>query len=140
MTTSRRDFLRKGSLVALVGGLPLGFAEKILANGIGSVSEPVGLSQTAFQRQLNTDFLINKGAQKIRVKLVGVDDLRRDKNSAKGKECFGLTFRGDNSNSLAQNTYLIEHKELGVFSFLLVPVGMPSSRPQYEAIINHVTT
>lgn len=140
MTSSRRDFLTKGSLVALVGGLPLGLAEKIVANETGSALGARGLSQAAFERQLNTDFLIKTGDQKIRVKLVAVDDLRRDKKSAIGKECYGLTFHGDTSNRLAQDTYLIEHKELGVFSFLLVPIGMTGKRPQYEAVINHVTS
>jgi hypothetical protein len=139
MTSSRRDFLKKGSLVALVGGLPLGLAEKIVANETGSASGARGLSQAAFERQLNTEFLIKTGDQKIRVKLAAVDDLRRDKKS-NGKECYGLRFHGDTSHRLTQDTYLIEHKELGVFSFLLVPIGMTSNRPQYEAVINHVTS
>ena len=138
MTTSRREFLRTGSLVVLVGGLPLGLATKIVADDMGSASASAGLSLAAFQRQLNTSFLINTGVQKVLIKLVAVDDLRRNKQSDNGKECFGLLFQGDNSNRLTQNTYLVEHSELGVFSFLLVPVGMTSKRPQYQAIFNHV--
>lgn len=140
MATSRRDFLKKGSLVALVAGVPLSLAEKIVAkaNETDTPSKN-GLSQAQFRRQLNTSFLIKSGHRKISVKLVAVNDLRRKESLNSGRECFGLRFRGDHSNSLKQNTYVIEHKNLGEFSFLLVPIGVnDKSAPYYEAIINHL--
>lgn len=139
MATSRRDFLRKGSLVALVAGVPLGLAEKIAGRETVSSSVALGLSQAAFKGQLNTRFLINEGTRKVVVKLVAVDDLRRGETFARGKEAFSLLFRGNQENVLNQNTYLIEHERLGVFSFLLVPIMTRDKRaPYYEAIINHL--
>lgn len=139
MASSRRDFLKKGSLVALFAGIPLGLAERIVANETSSPSKTLGLSQAQFRRELNTSFVIKQGSKKVSVKLVGVNDLRREQTGNLGKECFGLRFRGDHANSLKQNTYVIEHKNLGVFSFLLVPIGVnDKSAPYYEAIINHL--
>ena len=138
MGNSRRDFLKKSSLVALAAGVPLGLAEKVVATEIAASSKALGLSQAEFERQLNTTFVIKKGNQEIPVKLIAVDDLRPNTKVA-GTECFGLRFRGSHSNRLKQETYSIGHRKLGEFSFLLVPIGMKDkSAPYYEAIINHL--
>lgn len=139
MASSRRDFLKKGSLVALFAGIPLGFAEKIIAKETYTPSNTLGLSQAEFRRELNTSFDIRFRNKKVSVKLVDVKDLRRKETRNSVKECFGLRFRGDHANSLKQNTYVIEHKNLGQFSFLLVPIGVnDKSAPYYEAIINRL--
>jgi hypothetical protein len=139
MASSRRDFLKKGSLVALFAGIPLGFAEKIIAKETYTPSNTLGLSQAEFRRELNTSFDIRFGNKKASVKLVDVKDLRRKGTRNSVKECFGLRFRGDHANSLNQNTYVIEHKNLGQFSLLLVPIGVnDKSAPYYEAIINRL--
>ncbi|SRR6266851_854794 len=139
MTTSRRDFLKKGSLVALAAGVPLRLAGKALGKEAVTSSHGLGLSKAAFRAQLNTKFLINEGTSKRAVKLVAVDDLRQTRVFAGGKEGFSLLFRGDQTSALKQNTYLIEHDRLGMFSFLLVPImTRDKSAPHYEAIINHL--
>jgi hypothetical protein len=141
MSTSRRDFLKKGSLVALAAGIPLSVAGKVMgkepvasSNGLGSL----GLSKAAFKAQLNTDFLIHDGTTKRKVRLFAVEDLLQSDKFG-GKEGFSLLFRGDPTSRLVQNTYFIEHARLGSFSFLLVPIlARDKSAPQYEAIINHL--
>ena len=139
MSTSRRDFLKKGSLVALAAGVPLGLAEKAVGREPVPSSDGLGLSKSAFLAQLNTKFLINEGTSKRAVKLVAVDDLPQTRVFARGKEGFSLLFRGDQTSVLKQNTYLIEHDRLGMFSFLLVPImTRDKSAPHYEAIINHL--
>lgn len=139
MATSRRDFLKKGSLVALVAGVPMGLAEKIVARATDTPSKTLGLTQAEFRRELNTSFAVKQGTRKISVKLIAVNDTRRKETRKLGKECFALRFRGNHSDFLKQNTYVIEHKNLGEFSFLLVPIGVnDKSAPYYEAIINHV--
>jgi hypothetical protein len=138
MATSRRDFLKKGSLVALVAGAPLALAEKVIASEPKSAASALGFSQAEFERFLNTSFLIKEGTRRIPVKLIAVDDWRRTEDLEKDKECFGLRFRGRETTRLKQNTYSIEHSSLGSFSLLLVPVGPNEEVPQYEAIINRV--
>ena len=93
----------------------------------------------AFKSQLGTSFMINHEAAKVKVKLVDVTNLASRKQTAAGKEGFSLLFRGPQENILKQNTYLIEHAQLGMLSFLIVPVGTRDTRsPYYEAIINRL--
>jgi hypothetical protein len=138
MATSRRDFLKKGSLVALAAGVPLSLAERAAGREAVVPSVASGLTKAAFEAQLNTEFLINEGTSKVVVRLVEVTDLRR-RESAASKEAFSLLFQGDRAAALKQSTYLIEHEKLGMFSFLVVPVMSRNKRPPYyEAIINRL--
>jgi len=138
MGTSRRDFLKKGSLVALVAGVPVTLAEKVAASETAAPSVAFGLTRAAFLAQLNTNFVINDGSAKVKVKLVEVDDLPR-RGASGQKEAFSLMFRGDHASPLKQSTYLIEHEKLGLFSFLVVPVlSKKKSALYYEAIINRL--
>ena len=139
MSTSRRDFLKQGSLVALVAGVPLSLAERTLAKESLASVGGLGLSKAAFMAQLNSEFFISETTSKRKVKLVAVQDLPQARKFGKGKEGFSLLFRGDQTSAMKQNTYLIEHARLGTFSFLLVPIRTPDkSAPHYEAIINHL--
>ena len=138
MGTSRRDFIKKGSLLALVAGVPLSLIEKTAASKTAASSVASGLNKAAFLAQLNSTFLINEGASKVAVRLVDVTDLPRHGAHAR-KEAFSLLFKSDKATTLEQNTYLIEHKNLGLFSFLLVPImSKDKSARHYEAIINRL--
>ena len=138
MSSSRREFLKRGTFVALAAGFPLALTEK--AYGMGtSTSKSAGLSLAAFKSQLGTNFLINHETSKVKLKLVDVADFASRKQAAAGKEGFSLTFRGPRDTPLKQDTYLIHHEELGMFSFLVVPVGIKDKRaPHYEAVINRL--
>jgi len=141
MSTSRRDFLKKGTIVALAAGAPLSLVQR--AAGNSALASPVapapypGLTKADFESQLNTNFLVNKAPGQVVLKLASVTDLMgREKFS--GKEGFSLMFRGE-MNALVQKTYLIEHPKLGQFSFLIVPVMSNRNRKQhYEAIVNRL--
>ena len=136
--TSRRDFMKKGSLVALVAAVPLSLVERAAASETAASSVAFGLNKAAFLAQLNSRFLINKGEAKVVVKLVNVTDLPR-RGASTRKEAFSLLFKGDQATALKQNTYLIEHEKLGRFSFLLVPImSQDKNARHYEAIINHL--
>lgn len=138
MGTSRRDFMKKGSLVALAAGVPVSLVERAVASETAAPSVAFGLNKAGFLAQLNSTFLINEGASKVAVKLVDVADLPRRGASAR-KEAFSLMFRGNQATALKQDTYLIEHDELGLFSFLIVPVmSKDKSALYYEAIINRL--
>jgi hypothetical protein len=138
MGTSRRDFIKKGSLVALVAGVPLSLVERTAASETAMPSVAFGLNKAAFLAQLNSTFLINEGASKVAVRLVDVTDLPRRGANAR-KEAFSLLFKGDKATALKQGTYLIEHEKLGLFSFLVVPIMSKDKRAlHYEAIINRL--
>src|SRR4030095_9732617 len=105
MTSSRREFLKRGSWMALAAGLPLSLAEK--ASGMGIIASPAEtiLSKSSFEAQLNTKFVINHEASKVNVTLVDVSNLRSRKEKRSGKEGFSLIFRGSPDQRLEQNTY-----------------------------------
>jgi hypothetical protein len=138
MSSSRREFLKRGTFVALAAGVPLVLTEK--AFGMGTATAPaVGLSLASFKSQLGTRFLINHQASKVNVKLIAVTNFASRKQTAAGKEGFSLLFTGPKETTLKQDTYRIEHEVLGMFSFLVVPVGTKDTRaPRYEAVINRL--
>ena len=135
MSSSRREFLKRGTFVALAAGVPLALTEK--ASGMSITA--TGLNLASFKSQLGTSFLINHQASKVKTTLVDVTDFASRKQSAAGKEGFSLLFRGPKDSTLKQDTYVIEHEQLGMFSFLVVPVGTKdTSAPHYEAVINRL--
>jgi hypothetical protein len=135
-SSSRREFLKRGTLVALAAGVPLGLTEKALGT---TKSTAAGLNMASFKSQLGTNFQIIHQASKVKITLVGVTNFASRKQAAAGKEGFSLVFRGPKETTLKQDTYLIEHEQLGMFSFLVVPVGTKDTRaPYYEAVINRL--
>ena len=136
MSSSRREFLKRGTLMALAAGVPLSLTEKAFGT---TKSTAAGLNMTAFKSHLGTSFHINHQASKVNFKLVDVTSFASRKQTAAGKEGFSLLFRGPKETTLKQDTYLIEHEQLGMFSFLVVPVGTKDTRaPHYEAVINRL--
>ena len=136
MSSLRREFLKRGTLMALAAGVPLSLTEKAFGT---TKSTAAGLNMAAFKSQLGTSFHINHQASKVNFKLVDITSFASRKQTAAGKEGFSLLFRGPKEATLKQDTYLIEHEQLGMFSFLVVPVGTKDARaPHYEAVINRL--
>jgi hypothetical protein len=125
--------------MALAAGVPLGLSEKTLGMGVATSSAGSGLSKAAFESQLHTKFVINDGASKVAITLVEVTNLGSKKENQTGKEGFSLLFQAPTNTTLQQNTYLIEHEKLGMFSFLIVPIGRKDkSAARYEAVVNRL--
>ena len=139
MSSSRREFLKRGTWMALIAGFPLGLSENVLGLGAAGGSAAAGLNKAAFESQLHTKFLVNQEAAKVPFTLVDVVNLASGKANRTSKEAFSLLFRGPKDMALQQDTYLIEHEKLGMFSFLIVPVRTKDMRTaHYEAVINRV--
>jgi len=139
MKSSRREFLKRGTLGALAAGVPLGLGLK--AAGMTTTTPTAGgMGLKAFKSQLGTTFTINDQTGKVKTTLVDVTSFASRKQAAAGKEGFSLLFRGPKDIRLQQNTYLIEHEELGMISFLIVPVLQTKNTrgPYYEAVINRL--
>ena len=75
MSSSRREFLKRGTWMTLLAGVPLGLSENVLGLGAARGSAAAGLNKAAFESQLNTEFLLNQGAAKVAVTLVDVTNL-----------------------------------------------------------------
>ena len=152
--TTRRKFLRAGTLVALSAALPLKSA--LLASGQQTYKGGNGLpgdrltsqnpsdllasySKSTFSSYLNSIFRLHTGYSTVDVALVQVADMEPAiKGMSAGGECFSLVFVGG-SVALAQGTYGVEHPALGSFQLFLVPGGPDKYGAQsYVAIINRL--
>lgn len=140
MASSRRDFLKKSSLVAVAAAVPTGIARGLSNREVVTPLEVESeLTKAAFLAQLNTQFRIKHARSQVVVKLIDVSDLKHRKGARKGKEGFSLLFREASGTSLSQGTYQIQHEKLGKFSFLLVPVVTKRKEMDtYEAIVNRL--
>ena|SRR5690349_11441513 len=133
--TSRRKFLKQGTLGALAAGVTLGLGDKVSGRTAwaGSNGMP-GLNRAAFASQLHTMFLINNGTKKVELELIEVANLGTKRTVLGQREAFALVLRGSNGASLEQGTYAIEHEKLGFFSFLMVPIGLRNDKSRYYEI------
>ena len=144
MPTSRRDFLKKGSLIAVAAAVPTSIVLGASTNRTGAEAVSPYIAQThltkgAFLAQLHTDFRIRHTGSQVVVKLVEVTDLKNGKGVRAGKEGFSLLFSGEQAASLSQGTYELQHGSLGKFSFLLVPVKSKDKKVRsVEAIVNRL--
>jgi hypothetical protein len=125
--------------VAIAAAVPLGLAEKAFGFGTAKSVAGLNLNLEAFEAQLGTNFSIKQEASTVNMRLVRVTNFATQNETEAGKEGFSLLFRGPKATTLKQDTYLIEHEQLGMFSFLIVPVGTKNMRaPRYEAVINRL--
>src|SRR5262249_25735715 len=131
--TSRRKFLKQGTLGALAAGVSLGLGDRSGAAAISSPS-PLGLNRAPFASQLLQTFPIKQGSQKIQLTLIDVAEIGWRHPVHGLREAFALVLRGSNATPLEQDTYAIEHEKLGAFSFLMVPIGSPDKSSRYYEI------
>lgn len=133
--TSRRKFLQQGTLGALAAGFTLGLGETVSGRITAAASGGMlGLNRAAFESQLRTTFLVKDGDRKVPLELREVVDLGSKKTVGGRREAFALVLRGSKSLPLKQETYSIEHENLGGFSFLLVPILARDKNAQYYEI------
>ena len=131
--TSRRKFLKQGTLGALAAGFTVGLGDKAIGcTAVGSSSGRFDLNRAAFAAQLRTTFVINEGRRKVPLKLIEVSNLGSKRDGR--REAFALMLSGNSSSPLKQETYLIEHEKLGAFSMLVVPIFARDKNVRYYEI------
>jgi hypothetical protein len=140
MSTSRRDFLKRGTVVALAAGVPITIAQSALGAERSPSSAASSLNKEQFLTQLNKQFVIGQGKQQWAIKLVDVSDLKLAKGGVaprRGGEGFTLTFKGE--RGLQQDTYIMENAKLGKFSMFIVPrANKDDVTVTYEAVVNRL--
>jgi hypothetical protein len=72
------------------------------------------------------------GSAPVPLTLAAVDDLAP--GSPGRRLPFSLTFRG--AGGLPQQTYRVEHQDLGTFDLFIVPLKPDATGPRYEAVFN----
>lgn len=132
--TSRRKFLKQGTLGALVAGVAFGTGKNTLGASSSPADLPFDLNRAAFASQLHTTFVVTVGKRKIPLKLINVVDRGSRKTMTRDREAFTVVLRGGNSSPLGQKTYDIEHEKLGSFTLLLVPVSARDMNARYYEI------
>jgi hypothetical protein len=141
MATSRRRFLKTGTMVAVSAGLTACLGNDALAE-ITNISTPksrLNFSKTEFEDCLNSNFRFRSGAETVTMKLSKIADLKRPlgKQARTSGQAFSLTFEGP--AGVGQETYAVEHQRMGRFSLLVVPVvSKKNPGRRYEAIINRL--
>ena len=137
--TSRRKFLKQGTLGALAAGFTFRLSNQLSGRATDDVPDTLGLNRAAFASQLHTTFLIKNGSRKVPLELTEVVDLGSRKSRTGDREAFALVLRGSTSLPLQQETYAIEHEKLGGFTLLVVPIlSRDKSVRYYEININRL--
>ena len=145
MGTSRRNFLKNGTIGLLCAGMPAVLAKVVVGRSITmagfsgeNTKRLAGFTKDAFAPYVNTNFRIKTNSGTVDLRLSKITDLKAvSKIPARiaGKESFSLLFvSSSKAPFLEQETYVFEHQALGSFSLFLVPVGKASNR-HHEAII-----
>jgi hypothetical protein len=88
---------------------------------------------------VGTNFLITHDTGKLKTTLVDVNNFASRQQTAAGREGFTLLFRGPQDPTFNQDTYIIEHEKLGLFSFLMVPAKTrDKGAAYYAAVVNRL--
>lgn len=152
---SRREFI--GGLIVGVAATAVGLSSvELLAARTASIARlvttgsstpvrsPARMVRSTFSEHVGEVFRIHFGFLKwAHVTLMQVTDLSAKYSPARDArtldaegEVFSIVFSGPQSEPLEQDTYTIEHGELGEFDLFIVPIGPAGETAQYEAIFN----
>jgi hypothetical protein len=146
MATSRRNFLKTGTMWALFAGVP-GIVANVAKGKPTRVSPrpyngQIQLTRSTFAPFVNTTFRVQTGPLSVvALTLVSAADLKAaspNPSLMAGTESFSLLFVGPRRSSrLMDGIYNIDHRALGRFSLFMAPVGKPQQR-HYEAIVTRM--
>ncbi|MFL6211690.1 MAG: DUF6916 family protein [Pyrinomonadaceae bacterium] len=98
---------------------------------------PEKLTEEDFARQLNSKFRVRAATPRpLELELVEVKSWRSGAAEQSGMERFSLFFTGPADIFLPQQSYTLEHEQLGVLDIFLVPVARTAEEMRYEAVFN----
>ena len=158
--SSRRVFLRAGTMAVLsagfwLGGEAIAFGQSAARTDAKSQSEKTAfqLTRSKFIPHLTESFRVRLNGEEVYLQLVDVTDLKQASISKSAlakvedalfkaklhEESFTLLFRSMNETLLPQKTWKLEHDTLGAIELFLVPVGRPDGPWHfYEAVFNRL--
>src|SRR5688572_17993424 len=95
------------------------------------------LTEANFTKYLDTVFRVRVSAPgPVELKLVEVKGYAGGANDRSGMERFSLFFSGPADLQLPQQTYELEHEQLGSLDIFLVPIAQ-GEQVHYEAVFNY---
>ncbi len=92
------------------------------------------LSHAGFAEQLNSKFCLRLEDREIELELSEVSELK----VTPGQEVFSLVFHGPATLVLPQQSYRMEHDQMGAFDILIVPIRRDDKGVYYEAVFNRL--
>ena len=94
------------------------------------------LTEAEFSKHVNTKFRVAVEPP-VELELTEVKGYLSKEHEETGMERFSTFFRGPVDGYLMQQTYTIEHEQMGAFQIFLVPVSQDQSGFRYEAVFNY---
>ena len=136
MNISRRKFL--GAAPVLTGAV-LSLRTSLFgqsASGSDALSE---LDWDSFYPFIGTDFTFGRGGNAASLKLISMrGSAPEGTKGAKQKKCFVIRFQGPYDKVLTQNTYSVNHFNLGEFDLFITDGGTKGREQYYTAVINRL--
>ena len=94
------------------------------------------LTAEEFSKHVNTKFRVSL-EQPLELVLSEVKNYVARENEESGMERFSLFFTGPAELKLTQQTYRMEHEQMGAFELFLVPIAGGEKGFSYEAVFNY---
>ena len=89
------------------------------------------LTKESFDSHLGSSFRLHAEDSIVEVRLV---ECRSLSETDRKREPFSIVFRAPMETGLPQNTYRLEHDEMGSLDLFIVPIGPDSEGMRYEAV------
>jgi len=141
-TVSRRGVLAGAAVAAATAASGVLDGIDVSAAGAAPTSQFPQLRQAQFAKLVGQSFGVQGGRVNTTVTLASVTPLAMtglpkttDPKIKTTGEQFSLQFTGPTSLAFPQGIYTLVTPTLGSFGLLLVPVGLPTTVQQYQAVI-----
>ena len=135
----RRDVLRL-SAGALAAAATWAYGPQRGSRGYALSEAIARYSLSTFAPMVGQSFSLSTGASPTHLILDSLTDLRPEPGadeSSSTAEFFSMVFSGPATSSLPQDTYRLEHADIGSLLLFLVPMWIEGNRRIYEAIVNN---
>ena len=94
------------------------------------------LTEAEFSKHVNTKFRVAVEPP-VELELTQVKGYLSKEHEETGMERFSAFFSGPGDRYLKQQTYSVEHEQMGAFDLFLVPVSQDQDGFRYEAVFNY---
>ena len=88
-----------------------------------------------FENCLNQQFTFQLDDGSVELQLTSVEK-HPNSDTVNDVQVFSAIFRGDNTITLPQQTYAIEHDTMGSMHLFIVPIGPDDKGMRYEAVFS----
>ena len=136
MNISRRKFL--GAAPVLTGAI-LSLRTSLFGQSAAGSDALSELDWDSFYPFIGTDFTFGRGGNAASLKLISMRETAPEgTKGADLKKCFVMRFQGPYDKVLTQNTYSVNHFNLGEFDLFITDGGTKGREHYYTAVINRL--